>query len=397
MVASVEILKVLKGEVLAKQGDVADRLFVLQHGELAAKLTPEASRANIAALAAAAPVETWKEDATIIGGESVLVGHWVEAVVAEAPSEVLVVPLNQKELLKQFATSPKIALGFGRSLARKVKQANSSLSGAQSGVARLGQDLERVYTSFFDLVKGLAADSEGDDMILDALKEAKNSKTHSTGQRLLGEGEDDATTMTRVIESYEMSGKQHKLKKGEALCRQGDPGNSMFVVVKGKLSVVINGTKMGEIGVGEMVGEIAILLGQSNQARTADLVAEETTTVGIIPGDQFDKLVMVQPSMLISILARLANRVENNYAIISDREAREKQIVTQFLGKVGVDPEADYRALCKKLEKLIEEYEYPLYREFEILERGADKIKTFKDKYAAWIAEAQAAPAGKKK
>jgi hypothetical protein len=111
-------------------------------------------------------------------------------------------------------------------------------------------------------------------------------------------------------------------------------------------------------------------------------VAEDKTTVGIIPGDQFAKLVMVQPSMLLSILGRLAGRVENNYAVIADREGREKTIVAKYLGKADMDPEADYRSIAAKVEKLIEDYDYPLYREFELLERGAERIATFKEKYA---------------
>jgi CRP-like cAMP-binding protein len=296
--------------------------------------------------------------------------------------------MTQPDLLKQFATQPKVALGFGRSLARKVMKANASLTGAQSGVARLGQDLERIYTSFFDMVKGMQKDADGEPDILEALNAARGTKTYGLGQRLLGDDDESggALGVTRVIESYEMQGKQHKLKRGEALCRQGDPGNSMFVVMSGKLGVVINGTRVGEIGVGEMVGEISVLLGSTSQPRTADLVAEDKTTVGIIPGDQFAKLVTVQPTMLISILARCANRIENNYAVIADREGREKAFVQKFLGpKAGADPEADYRALAKKLERLIEDNDYPLYREFDLLERGAEKIAGFKEKYAHWL------------
>ncbi|MCK6440586.1 MAG: cyclic nucleotide-binding domain-containing protein [Planctomycetes bacterium] len=239
-------------------------------------------------------------------------------------------------------------------------------------------------------------EAEGEDMILDALKEAKGSKTYSTGKSLAGDTEESAMQMTRVIESYEMQGKQHKLKKGEALCRSGDPGNSMFVVMKGKLAVVIDNNRVGEINTGETVGEIAVLLGE-NQTRTADLIAEENTVVGIIPGDQFPKLAMLQPAMLISILKSLIKRIDNNYTTMADQGAKEKKSITRLLGKPDVDVEGDHRALAEKFGTLIEEYEMPLYREVELLERNADRIAALKEKYAEWIAEAAAAAAQKGK
>lgn len=388
MPAAVELRDVPAGEVLARQGEDAKSLFVLYEGELSAKLASEEVRKADPSLRNATRVEVWDEPETIIGTESMLVGHYVESVVAQEDSKVMVLPMSQPHLLKTFASAPQLALAFGRSLARKVMKANSSLSGAQSAVTRLGQDLERIYTSFFDLVKGMLKDAEGEDTVMEVCNAAKGTKTYGYGQRLLGEdGGSEGPGVSRVIEAYEMQGKQHKLKRGEALCRQGDPGNSMFVVMSGKLGVVINGNRVGEIGVGEMVGEISVLLGGESQPRTADLVAEDKTTVGIIPGDQFGKLVTAQPAMLLSILGRLANRVENNYAVIADREGREREIVKKFLGKADTDPEADYRSIAAKVEQLIEEYDYPLYREFELLERGAERIATFKEKYAHLLAK----------
>lgn len=388
MPATMELVNFSKGDILARQGDDTNRIFVLYQGELTSKLAPEALRKDDEALRSAPVINSWDQSNTILSTDSMLVGHYVESLVAGSDGQALAVPMTQPDLLKQLATQPKTALSFGRSLAHKVMKANSSLTGAQAGVARLGQDLERIYTSYFDLVKGMQKDADGEPDILEALNWAKGTKTYNVGQKYLGDdgGGDGAPGVTRVIESYEMQGKQHKLKRGEALCRQGDPGNSMFVVMSGKLGVVINGTRVGEIGVGEMVGEISVLLGSQSQPRTADLVAEDKTTVGIIPGDQFEKLVTAQPTMLISILARIASRIENNYAVIADREGREKAHVAKYLGpKSGADPEADYRTLAKKIEVLIENYDYPLYREFDVLERGAEKIAGFKEKYAKWL------------
>lgn len=387
MASTLELVKVNAGSVIARQGDDADRIFILQSGELSARLAPESIRKDDKKLIAEPSSEVWDQEATIIATESVMAGHYIESIVCEKTSDVLVLPINRVGLIKQFATSPKTALSFGRSLARKVMNANKNLTNAQRAVAKLEQELERIYTSYYDMVKSMSADAEGDDLLEGPLRKAKGTKTFTTGQRIAGDDDEGAVSASRTVESYEMTGKQHKLKKGEALCRAGDPGNSMFIVTKGKLAVVINGNKVGEIGNGETVGEIAVLLGDSKQARTADLIAEENTIVAIIPGDQFEKLAMMQPAMLLSLLSTLTKRIEANYAVVSDREGREKKSILRYLGKPDVNVEKDYRDLAKDLEKLIEEYDYPLYREMDLLERGADKIVTLKEKYAAWLPE----------
>ncbi|MCA8939109.1 MAG: hypothetical protein KDB07_04850, partial [Planctomycetes bacterium] len=71
---------------------------------------------------------------------------------------------------------------------------------------------------------------------------------------------------------------------------------------------------------------------------------------------------------------------------VSDREAREKAAIDKFLGKEGLDPEADYRELAGQIDRLIEELDLTsLLQQFDQLERGADKIAELKEEYAKWL------------
>ncbi len=389
MVKTLEMISLQAGEVLAYQDDEAEKIFVLEKGKLGSKLLPEATRRDQEAILATDPLYNWNDTGVILAGDSLLMGRYLESLVALEASDVLVMPLTKAELLQQFQASPKSALSFGRSLARRVMEANTSLSGAQRAVTKLEQELEGFYLTFADIVKQIEDDGEGDELVLDAIKDAKRSKTYTTGQRLRDSGEENALVMTRVVEAYEMTGKQHKLKKGEALCRKGDPGNSMFIVTKGKLGVVIDGDKVGEINQGETVGEIAVLLGATNQARTADLIAEVNSSVAIIPGDQFEKLAMVQPAMLLQIIDALAHRIENNFALISDREAKERKSIEKYLGKADLKLEEDFRDLGAKVDELIEEYELTdLLRAYDKLERGAERIAKLKEDFSHWLEQA---------
>ena len=382
MAADAQIVSIPAGSVLARMGEPAAKFFVLLSGELQSKLPPEEKRADDEATRAADTMESWSKPQTILAAESVMVGHYIESIVAATDAQVMMLPVDRGGLIKLFAMVPKAALSFGRSLARKVVAANGNLSSSQRASARLESDLEKFYKDFYAIVNGIQKDAEGDELVLDAIKGARASKAFSVGQRLNGETAENAGEMTRVVEAYEMTGQQHKVKKGEALCRSGDPGNSMFIVSKGKLRVVIDGNKVGEINQGETVGEIAVLLG-GDQKRTADLIAEENTVVAIFPGDQFEKLVQIQPPLLFQVLGILTKRIEANYATIADADTKETKALNRYLFKPGQDVEKDYRELAEAVDNLIEEYDITsLLQQFDKLDRGADKIATLKDRYA---------------
>jgi MFS family permease len=71
---------------------------------------------------------------------------------------------------------------------------------------------------------------------------------------------------------------------GTELCRQGEPGDSFFVIAAGHADVIGDGTPVRTMGPGECFGEIALLHGV---ARTATVRAREDLTVLEIDGDVF--------------------------------------------------------------------------------------------------------------
>ncbi|HEX6267528.1 MAG TPA: cyclic nucleotide-binding domain-containing protein, partial [Burkholderiales bacterium] len=78
----------------------------------------------------------------------------------------------------------------------------------------------------------------------------------------------------------------------EALCLEGDPADSMYLVAEGRLRVVLTSAKGGAIDVGwvtagALVGTSAMLQGT---ARTASLVANEPTWVYELPRAALDEL-----------------------------------------------------------------------------------------------------------
>ncbi len=100
--------------------------------------------------------------------------------------------------------------------------------------------------------------------------------------------------------------------EGQEVCHQGDPGDTMYVILGGTADVLID-TPGGQVAVAQMkknsfFGEIAILC---DVPRTATIKARETLTTLKITKDTFYRLVGEFPEMAIEVMRELAHRVED--------------------------------------------------------------------------------------
>lgn len=77
-----------------------------------------------------------------------------------------------------------------------------------------------------------------------------------------------------------------RLRAGEVLTRQGEPGDELYIVVDGVLSVGVDGREVVELGPGAVLGERAVLQGGR---RTATLTATTAAKVMVVRADQVDR------------------------------------------------------------------------------------------------------------
>jgi hypothetical protein len=77
-----------------------------------------------------------------------------------------------------------------------------------------------------------------------------------------------------------------KLAKGALLAEQGEPGDDVYLLLDGMLSVWVDGTQVGELGPGTVVGERAVLEGGR---RTATLRAVTDCVIATAARDQIDR------------------------------------------------------------------------------------------------------------
>ena len=111
---------------------------------------------------------------------------------------------------------------------------------------------------------------------------------------------------------------------GQELFRQGDPGNTAYIILEGRADVVVD-TPGGELSVAKLgkndfVGEIAILI---DVPRTATVRAESELVTLAITKELFFRLIGEFPDMAVGVMRELAQRLEATTAQLREAKSRE--------------------------------------------------------------------------
>lgn len=93
---------------------------------------------------------------------------------------------------------------------------------------------------------------------------------------------------------------------GMPICREGDPGDSMFVIENGLADVTIAGERVRRMRQGDVVGEIAILTGEP---RSATVTALLPTDVIELQRDALSGILAQHPQLLANLTRVLSRRL----------------------------------------------------------------------------------------
>lgn len=103
---------------------------------------------------------------------------------------------------------------------------------------------------------------------------------------------------------------------GTVVMREGDHGDAFFVVLDGRATVDAAGRRVGGLGPGDHMGELALL---DPAPRNATVTAATDMTVGVVDARTFAAIVRDVPALTTKLLAALARRLRAR-----DREAVER-------------------------------------------------------------------------
>ena len=93
---------------------------------------------------------------------------------------------------------------------------------------------------------------------------------------------------------------------GQAIFREGDPGDVMFVVKEGDVDIVVHGTVVDTVGPGGIFGEMALI---DHQPRSASAVATVDSQLVRIDERRFQYLVERTPHFALEVMRIMAHRL----------------------------------------------------------------------------------------
>lgn len=111
-----------------------------------------------------------------------------------------------------------------------------------------------------------------------------------------------------VREHLEQAGVRTVLPAGEWLFREGEPAEAMYVVVAGRLEVVIADVVVRELGAGSILGELALL---TRGRRSASVRARRDTTLLAVNREEFARAIAADPQAPLAVATALAEQLQS--------------------------------------------------------------------------------------
>lgn len=126
-----------------------------------------------------------------------------------------------------------------------------------------------------------------------------------------------AGTPDEVLAAVASQMREISVAAGETIIRKGEPGDSMYIIVRGRMRIHDGDHVLTYLGQDEVVGEMALL---DPEPRAASVTAEEDTELLRLDQEPFNELIEDRIEVTRAIMRILTRRVR-----ALDRETVELQ------------------------------------------------------------------------
>lgn len=142
------------------------------------------------------------------------------------------------------------------------------------------------------------------------------------------------------------------LAAGRWLLRQGDDGDSLFVVRTGRLEVLVEEDghvrRIGVLGKGAAVGELALLLGSPRAASVRAVRDSELLRLG---RPDFERLLRESPPFAVALTRVLAGHLHRRDALLADRRSQDWTVLTVVSFDQGLALQPILESLAAELQR----------------------------------------------
>ena len=111
-----------------------------------------------------------------------------------------------------------------------------------------------------------------------------------------------------VLDLFKYYEKIEDFVSGDIIFQEGQPGDAMYLVLKGLVNIQVKGKSVAKIGPGDFFGEMSLI---DDQFRSATATAMRNSQLVAVGEEQFFRMVKKKPEFAIYILQILVKRLRN--------------------------------------------------------------------------------------
>jgi CRP-like cAMP-binding protein len=108
---------------------------------------------------------------------------------------------------------------------------------------------------------------------------------------------------------------------GQYVCKAGDRGDTMYIVIEGELEILVGSTTVEVAGPGSIVGELALI---DYQPRSATVVAKTHCRLVTVDQGQFQYMVSEGPFFALEVMKVMADRLRKTNEIVRSMKHRAR-------------------------------------------------------------------------
>jgi CRP/FNR family cyclic AMP-dependent transcriptional regulator len=124
-----------------------------------------------------------------------------------------------------------------------------------------------------------------------------------------------ASCTPKELRGVATSGKEVSFEAGRVICKEGDTGVGLHIILEGEVKVLVGDRTRRRLGPGAFFGEIALLDGGP---RSASVVAETPVRTFAITSWNFRSVLKEYPSMPVKMLEEVCKRLRENERSLSN-------------------------------------------------------------------------------
>ena len=170
-----------------------------------------------------------------------------------------------------------------------------------------------------------------------------------------------------------------RIAGGSTLFRQGDAGDSLYVVIRGRLQAIVEipgraPEEIGEISRGETVGEMAVLTGDP---RSATIRAVRDSALVRFSKQAFEKIAESNPNAMLAVTRRIIRRLQQRNL------STTPPVRVATVAVLALDEDDGHVAIAAELQRALQ----PIGRTRELTSDGIDRELAGRtdDERASWL------------